>query len=673
MEIISGLDLTDPAAPVVSFGSDDDDTDTQTITVSSNVAFRASLPTGSKFVLNTSDASLTRYANGSVGLADSPEGGLGTYTFTIAPIGANAFDHELTATVSLICTDLAVENTPGNITFTATQRNFAPIANVASQGNIIYFAGTEDDDPADPTTYDNNYLSLGTWGAEITAANYQSVVAAFKWGSVVGMDLNPAHDGVYNSNLTTTNNAVRFSPMPTSSSFSTYADIPYAGDADGKTIDPTNYANTAAGKGDPCKLIGLTVAQLRGIANDGDLTALLNGRPADYTNWVMPTQPQISQFVDASADTSSESYGANVIKSSGTWSTAALGYVTFVQGDNAILPAAGRRTTFGAVDYQGTLGIYWSASPDSTYAYNLGFSSSQVLPASHNARSVGFAVRCVRTVTPEETPIDTASQGNIIYFAGTEDDTPADPSTYENNFLSLGTWGAEITAANLYSTIAYFKWGSVVGFDNATAHTVFNSDFSAADNAVKFSPMPTSSSFSAYADIPYAGDADGKTIDPTNYANTAAGKGDPCKLIGLTVAQLRGITSDADLTALLNGRGDDYKNWRLPTMTENCQFTDGTTDTSFESYGANVIKSAGTWSAAAPGYVTFVQSDNAILPAVGNRLTSGAVSNQGTYGSYWLASPSSTNAYYLYFSSTFVSPANINGRSLGFAVRCVRP
>jgi hypothetical protein len=392
MEIISGLDLTDPAAPVVSFGSDDDDTDTQTITVSSNVAFRASLPTGSKFVLDTSDASLTKYANGSVGLADSPEDGLGTYTFTIAPIEANASDYERRVAVSLVCTDLTVESTPANITFTATQSWVpAPIA-TASQGNIIYFANAHDDDPADPTTYDNNYLSLGTWGAEITAANLYSTIAYFKWGSVVGFDNATAHTA-FNSNFTTANNAVKFSPMPTATTFSTYANIPF--NSSGSSIDATNYTNTRAGKGDPCKLVGLTVAQLRAITSDGDLTALLDGRPADYKNWVMPTQPQNSQFTDGTTSTSSESYGANVALSGGG-TVASPSLVTFNQGGSAILPAAGSRNTSGAVFNQGTSGNYWSASPYSSNAYPLNFYSSSVNPANSDSRSYGFAVRCVR-------------------------------------------------------------------------------------------------------------------------------------------------------------------------------------------------------------------------------------------------------------------------------------
>ena len=63
-------------------------------------------------------------------------------------------------------------------------------------------------------------------------------------------------------------------------------------------------------------------------------------------------------------------------------------------------------------------------------------------------------------------------------------------------------------------------------------------------------------------------------------------------------------------------------------------------------------------------------------PAVGYRGSgSGALNNVGSYGYYWSASPnpsSSYNAYGLYFSNGFVSPASDYNRSNGYSVRCVR-
>jgi hypothetical protein len=401
MAISSGLDLTDPAddtsAPVspaaISFDDEDTAVDTRTIKIQTNVAFRASVSPATDFVLEPVSPSLAKYVDGSVRLADSPDA-RGTYSFTVAARGANTSNEELAATLTISCTDLAVEDSPDDIAVTLWQDSALADIDIASLGNILYFAGTEDDDPADSTTYDNNYLSLGTWGKEITASNLYSTIAYFKWGSVVGFDNATAHT-VFNSNLSTANNAVKFNPMPTATTFSTYAAIPYAGNADGKTIDPTNYTNTRAGKGDPCKLIGLTVAQLRGMASDANLTALLDGRPEDYKNWRMPTRNENCIFTDGTTSTSEESYGANVALSGG--GTVASPYlVTFKRGGDAIIPAAGNRNSSGAVDNQGTLSYYWSATPSSTLADRMSHNNLFVRPAYSDNRSNGTAVRCVR-------------------------------------------------------------------------------------------------------------------------------------------------------------------------------------------------------------------------------------------------------------------------------------
>jgi hypothetical protein len=391
MEITGGLDLTDPAdadsAPVdpaaISFDDEDTDADVRTITIRTNVAFKASVSPATDFVLEAVSPSLAKYGDGSVRLADSPEA-RGTYTFTVAARGANTSDGDLAATLTISCTDLGVADSPDDIAVALSQGSAtAPIADIAdpaSQGNIIYFAGTEDDDPADSSTYDNNYLSLGTWGSEIDATNYLEKIAYFKWGSVIGFDNLSLHTA-FNSDFATANNAVKFNPMPTSSSFSTYGNVPYSS---GSNIETTNYTNTRAGKGDPCKLIGLTVAQLRGITNDSDLTALLDGRGDDYKNWAMPTSAQNITFVGTSTNTSHGTY-TTASPTSPAWSATNPGYVTFLQGGNAILPAAGYRDTSGAVALQGTGGYYWSATPSSTLACSLYFNSTNVYPANASA------------------------------------------------------------------------------------------------------------------------------------------------------------------------------------------------------------------------------------------------------------------------------------------------
>jgi hypothetical protein len=60
-------------------------------------------------------------------------------------------------------------------------------------------------------------------------------------------------------------------------------------------------------------------------------------------------------------------------------------------------------------------------------------------------------------------------------------------------------------------------------------------------------------------------------------------------------------------------------------------------------------------------------------PAAGYRgSSSGVLSYVGSYGYYWSGSPSSSNGYYLYFTSSSVRPAANDYRAYGFSVRCVQ-
>jgi hypothetical protein len=52
--------------------------------------------------------------------------------------------------------------------------------------------------------------------------------------------------------------------------------------------------------------------------------------------------------------------------------------------------------------------------------------------------------------------------------------------------------------------------------------------------------------------------------------------------------------------------------------------------------------------------------------------TTGVLNSPGSYGFYWSSSPDSANAYFLYFTSTGVIPANDYNRAIGFSVRCVK-
>jgi hypothetical protein len=62
-----------------------------------------------------------------------------------------------------------------------------------------------------------------------------------------------------------------------------------------------------------------------------------------------------------------------------------------------LFPAAGyRNNSSGALNNVGNNGDYWSASPNSSYGYNLRFYSSGVNPGNSSDRANGFSVRCVQ-------------------------------------------------------------------------------------------------------------------------------------------------------------------------------------------------------------------------------------------------------------------------------------
>ena len=63
-------------------------------------------------------------------------------------------------------------------------------------------------------------------------------------------------------------------------------------------------------------------------------------------------------------------------------------------------PASGCRSfNVGSLDNVGYLGYYWSASPDSYYAYSLDFyNSGSVYPSNYSQRAFGLSVRCLQVI-----------------------------------------------------------------------------------------------------------------------------------------------------------------------------------------------------------------------------------------------------------------------------------
>ncbi|MDR1671542.1 MAG: hypothetical protein LBR57_03385 [Alistipes sp.] len=232
-------------------------------------------------------------------------------------------------------------------------------------------------------------LEVGTWGDQVTASNYASVMAFFKFGGVVGFDLT----GNFTSGQMT---AVKFNP--TNTTWTSYGDNTTSGTGiiPGYTYSSSildvsastyhNSTNVPLGKGDPCRLVGLTVAQIKAGSIDSG-------------QYRLPTLSENQAFLGS---TSNQSAGSAYYTVSGGWSSSDPGIGTFPAGNSpgTLLPAAGFRSSIsGSAGFQGTDGYYWSSTVrDSTYGYILFFISSIVSTSnnSYDSYAEGYAVRCVR-------------------------------------------------------------------------------------------------------------------------------------------------------------------------------------------------------------------------------------------------------------------------------------
>lgn len=134
------------------------------------------------------------------------------------------------------------------------------------------------------------------------------------------------------------------------------------------------------GRGDPCRLVGYTEAEIR--------TALAAGRVPDNGQWRLPTNADIIVF------------GLQLSE----WTTinGIAGRVFTINGGlgGTFLPAAGRKIPESAAYGQrGNMGFYIGSSiyNDSFFPYSLFFSQQFVDVSDHrDGQSQGFSVRCMR-------------------------------------------------------------------------------------------------------------------------------------------------------------------------------------------------------------------------------------------------------------------------------------
>jgi hypothetical protein len=285
--------------------------------------------------------------------------------------------------------------------------------------------------------------------------------------------------------------------------------------------------------------------------------------------------------------------------------------------------------------------------------------------------------------------------------------------------LKLGSWGLEnddayygpndefetetLTPAMVNSAdyaLAFFKFGSVIGFTNEDGWTSTNRD-----NDIKFNPTSTAT-YSTYANIPaYSDDDRTKSLtvfDPAyhNATNIRAGKGDPCRLAGFDMTYFNSLSNN-NKTAYLNSYDSG---WRLPTRPENRAFVGlaaGDPDNIW--LMDHQPTTTNTWM---PGYFRWDGDDNnngqvdtgeygtgvflknpvgeSHLPAAGIRNQSGTSQYVGSYGNYWSgeASDKEGNGFNFGFQGPGTDANGNDPRAvanspnsrynMGYAIRCVR-
>jgi hypothetical protein len=463
-------------------------------------------------------------------------------------------------------------------------------------------------------------MQVGTWGIA-----RQDNMLFFQFGSVVGFTNNNDGWGA---------DKVKFNPP--NGNYTTYGDIPrWNGTAttDGYISDPAyhNAANVQAGRGDPCKLVGFTAAEIAAGSYDNE-------------QWRLPTEEE---------NNADFGEGTTFV---GDWGVAGHG---IGKAGVCFLPAAGlRQQSNGSPSEVCQTGAYWTSKPEiGEFAQSLHFQEGNTLSPVYGLNPrYGLSVRCVPN---DESPRQLIPRALILYFDA-------------DNLLSLGEW--DNPAVNV-SNMAFFKFGSVIGFHNRKTGdpNTGSVDWPGA-SAILFNPTKLVYG-TDYADIPGYVSADyPKLVSSAEYATVAnlmAGKGDPCMLVGYIGAQLQDMNEN-QLQAVL-----DNAAYRMPTNAENMEFA-GTTElqspfiTHWTANDANATR---------PGVGKFPIVNNGIgtsyqhkLPAAGTRNHStGAVVNQGLVAYYPSATPSDNNgySYSLNFGATVVSPKNLAEYSIGTGIRCV--
>ncbi|MBD8347790.1 hypothetical protein [Dysgonomonas sp. HGC4] len=189
---------------------------------------------------------------------------------------------------------------------------------------------------------------------------YQGVL--FKFGSLTGIAPTPAN---YSTSTVT------YPPSGGSTTSSPdWSSIPYTNTGD----LVHDQASIAQGKGDICKYL-----TSQGWAPPG--------------NWRLPTKDELVFIL---SNGGSWVNGTNTSGNDAGTNSIASGWRNSINNYSYFLPASGNRVNGTGTLYDvGTVGSYWSSSPDGLFCYYLSFDSSVVYPDSSYYRAYGFTIRCI--------------------------------------------------------------------------------------------------------------------------------------------------------------------------------------------------------------------------------------------------------------------------------------
>ena len=202
----------------------------------------------------------------------------------------------------------------------------------------------------------------------------------FKFGSVVGTDATP---GTFNTSM------IVFNPMSNPGSISSWGDIAHMDSvAFPHPMNVTanhNLANVRAGMGDPCRLVGMTLAEIAGFVDNNAMlareTALKNSGAG---GWRLPKRTEDQTFL---ANASTAVYGPY---------KGVTGMLFTVNGHDIFFPGAVYRDRITGIRGSGGSGYYWdSDSFSTTYGYVLYFGSISWYVGGMQ-RPYGQSIRCVR-------------------------------------------------------------------------------------------------------------------------------------------------------------------------------------------------------------------------------------------------------------------------------------